>query len=145
LTTDGEIDRKKLGQIVFGKPHLLEQLTQIVHPAVFRREAELETAYGAADPQVIMITEAAILIETGKYKTFQLLVVTVCSEETQISRAMKRDLLTREEVLERLARQLPATEKQKYADYVVNTDQPKSQTAERVKAIFEELRTAAIA
>lgn len=140
LAPNGEIDRKTLGQVVFGHADLLKKLTEIVHPAVHRLEAQLIAAYAAHDPQAIIITEAAILIETGRYKTFDRLVVTVCSEDTQITRGVKRDHLTRKQILDRLAHQMPASEKQKYAHYVVNTDQPKAKTAADVQRIFEELR-----
>jgi dephospho-CoA kinase len=143
LAANGEIDRKALGRVVFGRADLLKKLTGIVHPAVYRLEAQLIAAYAAQDPQAIIITEAAILIETGRYKTFDRLVVTVCSEDTQINRGMKRDHLTRKEILDRLAHQMPAWEKQKYAQYVINTDQPKPKTADNVQRIFEELRVLA--
>ncbi|MFZ0590698.1 MAG: dephospho-CoA kinase [Bryobacteraceae bacterium] len=140
LGQDGEIDRKKLGELVFARPDLLKKLTEIVHPAVYRLEAQLISAYRREDPRAIVVTEAAILIETDRYKTFDRLVVTICSEKTQIDRGMKRDHLTREEIAERLKQQMPAIEKPKYAHYVVNTDHPKAETAAHVKDIFEELK-----
>ena len=143
LSANGDIDRKALGEIVFQNPELLQRLTAIIHPAVYRLEQHLIEQYAAADPRAIIFTEAAILIETGRYKTFDRLVVTYCSEETQIARGMKRDHLTRQEILDRLARQIPAAEKQRYADYVVNTDRQKDETAAQVRVIFEELRALA--
>jgi dephospho-CoA kinase len=143
LLPNGDINRKALGEIVFQDPGLLEKLTAIVHPAVYRLEQKLVEQYAAADPRAIIFTEAAILIETGRYKTFDRLVVTHCSEETQIARGMKRDHVTRNEVLDRLARQMPAEEKRHYADYVVNTDRQKDETAAQVQMIFEELRALA--
>src|ERR1700750_2227259 len=50
LGQDGLIDRKKLGRIVFARPELLEQLTEIVHPAVHRLETSLENQYEREDP-----------------------------------------------------------------------------------------------
>jgi dephospho-CoA kinase len=143
LSANGDIDRKTLGELVFKDPDLLQRLTAIIHPAVYRLEQRLVEQYAAADPHAIVITEAAILIETERYKTFDRLVVTYCSEETQISRGMKRDHVSRKEVLDRLARQMPAAEKQRYADYVVNTDRQKDETVAQVRIIFEELRVLA--
>lgn len=143
LSANGDIDRKALAEIVFQNPDLLQRLTAIIHPAVYRLEQHLVEQYATADPRAIIFTEAAILIETGRYKTFDRLVVTYCSEETQIARGMKRDHLTREEILGRLARQMPAAEKQRYANYVVNTDRHKDETAVQVQVIFEELRALA--
>jgi dephospho-CoA kinase len=140
LGEEGEIDRKKVSEIVFTRPDLLKKLTEIVHPAVYRLESQLISAYMRENPQAIIITEAAILIETGRYKTFDRLVVTVCSEETQINRGMKRDHLTSEEIVGRLKQQMPASEKPRYAHYVVNTDQAKTETVAQVQHIFEELK-----
>lgn len=142
LGNNGEINRRALGEIVFRRADLLKELTNIIHPAVYRLESQLVTEY-ASDPHAIVMTEAAILIETGRYKTFDRLVVTICSEETQVARGIKRDRLTRQEILDRLAHQIPAAEKQKYAHYVVNTDQPKTETALTVQTIYQELRTLA--
>jgi dephospho-CoA kinase len=143
LGEDGDIDRKKLGEIVFTRPDLLMKLTEIVHPAVHRLESHLISSYSRENPHAIIVTEAAILIETGRYKTFDRLVVTVCSEKTQINRGMKRDHLTSEEIAGRLRQQMPAAEKPRYAHYVVNTDHPKAETVVRVQSIFEELRVLA--
>ena len=72
-------------------------------------------------PDGIAVTEAAILIETGSYRDYDRLIVAVCREEQQMERAMARDHLTREEVLDRMRRQMPLEEKVKYADYVIDT------------------------
>lgn len=139
LGVDGLIDRRRLGQIVFGRPEQLKELSDIVHPGVRRLEAKLVAAYVGRDPGAVVVTEAAILIETGRYKDFDRLIVTVCSLETQILRAIKRDHISRGEVMERVGRQMPSDQKQAYAHYVVNTDGPKTATAARVASIYSEL------
>lgn len=143
LTSDGAIDRKQLGQLVFASSELLAQLSAIVHPAVFRLEERLLAQYASEDPSGITLIEAAILIETGRYKRFQRLIVTVCDLDTQILRAVKRDKLSRDEVLARLEKQMPAEEKRSYADYVIDTGGTKEQTTARVEAIHHELRALA--
>jgi dephospho-CoA kinase len=144
LDEAGEIDRKKLARLVFPSIELLARLTAIVHPAVFKLEERLLKEYEAADPGGIAVVEAAILVETGRYKFFDRLVVVVCDRETQIARAMKRDHLTREEVLARLEKQLPAEERLKHADYVVDTGGMKSDTASRVEAVYRSLQELAV-
>jgi dephospho-CoA kinase len=140
LGADGLIDRKKLAQLVFASPAKLQRLSDLVHPAVRVLESRLVEEYARENPHAVIVTEAAILIETGRYKDFDRLIVTVCSIETQIVRGMKRDGVSREEALERIGRQIPSDEKQGYAHYVVNTDGPKSATVVQVEAIFSELR-----
>ena len=139
LRADGSIDRKALGSKVFVSPPLLEQLNSFVHPAVFRLEKELLDEWESQHADGIAVVEAAILIETGRHSFFDRLIVTACSEETQIVRGMKRDGLTRDEILARLARQMPLAEKEKYAHYVVDTNGAKENTLRQVDDMFQEL------
>ena len=139
LQPDGSIDRKKLGALVFDSPERLAQLTSFVHPAVFRLEHELLQHWEAQHPAGIAVIEAAILIETGRNGAFDRMILVGCSLETQIARGMKRDHLTREEVLTRLARQMPLEEKKKYAHYFINTDGTKEETIRQVEDVYREL------
>ncbi len=143
LLPDSSIDRKKLASLVFHSPELLAKLTGFVHPAVIRLESQMLQEFEAQSPNGIAVIEAAILVETGRYKAFDRLVLTACSEETQVTRAMKRDGVTRQEVLERTANQMPLDEKKRYADYVISTDGPKEATAVQVRQVYEQLKEAA--
>jgi len=140
LSPDGVIDRKRLGAIVFADPALLRNLNDIVHPAVFRLEEEMFKRFAAQDPTGIAVIEAAILVETGRHLKVDRLIVTECSLETQIERAMGRDHSTREQVIARIGRQMPAETKRRYAHYVIDTDRPKVETARAVEDIFRDLR-----
>jgi dephospho-CoA kinase len=140
LASDGRIDRRKLGAVVFGSPALLEKLTGFVHPAVFRLEERMLTDFQAQSPNGIAVMEAAILIETGRYKAFDRIILTVCDEAIQIQRGMKRDGLNVEQVRQRINQQMTAEEKTAYADYVVNTSGEKGETLRQVQAIHRELK-----
>lgn len=143
LTPEGTIDRKKLASIVFNSPELLKKLNGFVHPAVIRLEEEMLKDFANRNPHGIAVIEAAILIETGRHLAFDRLILTACDEETQIARGMKRDHLTREQVLARLSAQLPLEEKKRHADYVVDSSGPKEETVLQVEKIFRELNRAA--
>jgi dephospho-CoA kinase len=140
LTPEGLIDRKKLGALVFGSPERLQTLNGFVHPAVFRLEEKELAAWKAEHPNGIAVIEAAILIETGRYRVLDRLIVTACSEATQIARAMHRDGITREAALARIGHQLPLEEKKKYAHYIIDTEGTKEQTAQQVKDVFNDLQ-----
>ena len=140
LSPDGSIDRKKLAATVFDSPELLNQLSGFVHPAVFRLEQRLVDGFESQDPNGVVIIEAAILIETGRYTAFDRLILTACDEVTQIARGIKRDHLTREEVAARLAKQMPLEEKKKYAHYIVDTSGDKEQTIIQIHSIYAELK-----
>jgi dephospho-CoA kinase len=143
LNPDGTIDRRRLAAQVFASPERLQKLNALVHPPVFARERKLEEAFAAAHPHGIAVTEAAILVETGSYRNYARLIVAVCPEEQQIERAIARDYLTREEVLDRLRRQMPLEEKIKYADYVIDTSGTKERTLDQARAVYAALRSVA--
>lgn len=140
LDTAGRIDRKKLGELVFGAPELLRKLTALVHPAVFRLEEQLLRSEAAANPKAIAVIEAAILIETGRFEHFDRIVLTTCSEEVQIARGIERDGLTEEQVRARLKEQMPFSEKSKYAHYIIDTGTEPEETIRQVRAVYRDLQ-----
>lgn len=139
VRADGTIDRPKLAALVFHDSQRLAALNALVHPPVWARERRLLDEYAAAHPHGIAVVEAAILVETGSYRNYAKLIVAVCSEEQQIERAMSRDGMTREQVLDRLNRQMPLAEKIKYADYVIDTSGAKENTLAQARDVYQAL------
>jgi dephospho-CoA kinase len=140
LTADGEIDRRALAAQVFGDDERLALLNSLVHPPVMRREEAWLARVAAADPHGIAVVEAAILIETGSYQRFDKLILVTCHEEQQVQRAMKRDGAARAEVLARIRRQMPLSEKRMFADFIVDTSGAKEETLRQTRAVYETLR-----
>jgi dephospho-CoA kinase len=141
LDDEGMIDRRRLAAVVFDHPERLEKLNSLVHPAVIRREKEMEDEIARRDPQAITVVEAAILVETGSYRRFDKLIVAFCSHEQQLERAMHRSTYTKEEAMAPLSRQLPLAEKIKVADYVIDTSGSKEQTLGQVRRVYESLES----
>lgn len=140
LNERGEIDRRRLAAQVFGKPERLALLNSLVHPPVIQREARIMEQAALADPDAIVVVEAAILIETGHHLRFDKLILTVCEEEQQIERAMERGD-AREEVLARIRNQMPLAEKRKFADYVIDTSGSKKETLRQTREVYNLLRS----
>ncbi len=140
LNPDGTINRSKLGAIVFASPEKLALLNSIVHPAVYRIQDQLLQEFAEEHTHPIAVVEAAILIETGRYKIYDRLIVTACSEQLQIARAMARDGLTEKQVRTRLGSQLPVADKRAFAHYVIDTDGTTAETLEQVAAVYTDLR-----
>ncbi len=141
LEADGTISRRRLAAAVFNDPAGLERLSRLVHPPVIRREEELAEQFFERDPGGIVVTEAAILIETGHYRQYERIVLAVCDPEQQIERAMRRNGSSRQEVLARLERQMPLEEKRKFADYVIDTSGSQANTLEQVERVYLALRS----
>jgi dephospho-CoA kinase len=141
LNPDGTINRRLLAAAVFGRPERLERLNSFVHPPVRARGERAMAEFFERQPDGIAVVEAAILIETGSFRNYDKLIVAVCTPEQQIERAMKRDGLTREEAMARLARQMPLSEKVRYADYVIDTSGEKEHAIEQTRRVYRELRS----
>jgi dephospho-CoA kinase len=141
LDADGRIDRRKLSALVWDQPERLEALNRLVHPPVIACEERMIAGFARTAPQAIVVVEAAILVETGRYKDFDRLIVVVCNRDQQIARALERGYYGRDEVLARLDRQLPLKEKLRVADYVIDTSGAKENTLEQVRVVYGSLRS----
>ncbi len=137
---DKTIDRRKLAGLVFHDPERLAKLNALVHPPVRARTKAALEAFEKADPDGIAVVEAAILIETGSFRDYEKLIVAICGERQQIERAMTRDGMTREEVVNRLSRQMPLAEKIRYADFVIDTSGMKEDTVAQTTAVYQSLK-----
>jgi dephospho-CoA kinase len=139
LGRDGRIDRRSLATQVFEHSERLQHLNLLVHPHVIRREELWLEQIRIAHPGAIAVVEAAILIETGSYKRFDRLILTVCSPELQLRRHMERGSESEAETRARLARQMPLEAKRRYADYVIDTSGSREDTDRQVREVFRQL------
>ncbi len=146
LDPDGTVNRARLAELAFGgagKASRVEELNQIVHPAVIRRQEEWIAEVGRRDPHAIAMVEAALILEAKMEKGFDRLVVVTCRPEQRIERwaqRLKVDLeRARREVTRRMAAQLSDEEKIKAADYVIDNSGSLDETEAQVKQIYVEL------
>ena len=141
LDSDGRINRRKLGGMVFPDADRLAKLSGLVHPPVQKREEARMAEIARRDARAIVVVEAAILVETGRYKDFDRLIVVTCAAGQQMERALQRGSYSKEEIQARLARQLPLEEKLRVADYVIDTSGDKEATLEQVRNVHRSLRS----
>jgi dephospho-CoA kinase len=139
LSSDGTLNRKQLGAIVFNDEPQRQRLNHILHPFIIARQDEILNAWEAEDPDGIGIVDAALMIESGGYKRFDKLIVVHCRPEVQLERLMLRDNLSRDEALRRINSQMPQEEKQKFADYLIDTSDGFELTRSRSVQIYQEL------
>jgi len=140
LLSNGELNRSKLGGIVFVNEDKRQLLNSIVHPLVIERQNEWIEAWEAADPDGIAIVDAALMIESGGYRRFDKLIVVWCRPEVQLDRLIMRDGLSAEEAARRIAAQMPQEEKKSYADLLIDTSAGFEDTRRQTIEIFEQLR-----
>jgi dephospho-CoA kinase len=139
LTTDGMLDRKRLGALIFADQSKRVLLNHILHPFIIARQDEILNGWEAEDPKGIGIVDAALMIESGGYKRFDKLIVVHCRPEVQLERLMLRDKLSRDEALRRINSQMPQEEKQKYADYLIDTSDGFELTRSQTLEIYNQL------
>ncbi|MEY4597089.1 MAG: hypothetical protein RLZZ506_1515 [Bacteroidota bacterium] len=133
---DGQLNKAFLAQQLFSNAELKAQVTALVHPLV-RKAFEVWAQQQASD---LVFNEAAILFETGAYKDFDATVLVTAPIETRIERVQKRDLISREAVLQRIANQWPDSKKMNLTTYIITNDgQPLLQQIENV---ISKLKTA---
>lgn len=139
LLTTGELDRAKLGSLVFGNEENRSKLNAIVHPRV-REERDQQTAAALArDNQAIIIWDIPLLIETGIYQEVEKTVVVYVDRETQYERLLKRDELSAEAAKQRIAAQMPIEEKKRYADFLIDNRGTIEETQRQVQEVWAEL------
>ena len=136
----GEIDRKRLAEVVFASSEKLARLNALVHPPVMRQEEEMAAEFAPRAPDGIFVVEAAILIETGSYQRFDRLILVICTVEQQVERAMRREGAVEAVVRARLSRQMPVDEKRKFAHFVIDTSGTKENTLRQTHAVYAALR-----
>jgi dephospho-CoA kinase len=147
LDADGRVNRARLAELAFGtasQPSRVQELNQIVHPAVIRRQDEWMAEVESRNPDAIAMVEAALILEAGMARSFDRLIVVTCRPEQRIerwARRLKVDQETaRREVTRRMAAQMPDEEKIKAADYVIDNSGLLDETAVQVKKVYAELR-----
>jgi len=153
LNPDGSVNRSRLAEAAFGSPAAgnktprVQELNQIVHPAVIQRQEEWMEEVGRRDPHAIAMVEAALILEAGAAKRSGRLVVVTCRPEQRIQRWAQRlkvdEETARREVTRRMAAQLPDEEKVKAADYVIDNSGSLDDTTKQVSAVFEKLKNEA--
>lgn len=136
LNSSGNIDRSKLGPLVFSNPVMLRRLNSIVHPRIIERTSQLAAAHCAENPSAVVVVDAALIYETGIPGRFVKTIVAWCRADQQIERLMAKTGLSREEAERRIASQMPADEKRRRADFVIDCSGNLEQTRHQVEALY---------
>lgn len=136
---DHNLDRRKLANLVFNDRDQLARLNNIVHPIVREKMWHfIEDQQQKKNVPMIMI-DAPLIYETDLHTFMDYVVVVFSSEEVVINRVQNRDGLSREEILERLSRQIPIEEKVTRADFTVDNSEEIQNSKKEVRKIFDNI------
>jgi len=138
LKPDGDIDRKKLGEIVFSNPEHLARLNQLMHPPIYKAVTAQLEEYRRQGARVVVV-EAPLLIEAGWTSLIDEVWVTAAPETTILRRLKEGMGLSQAQSLARIRSQLPAKERLKHADVVIDTDSSLDEVKAKVKELWQEL------
>lgn len=121
LGSDGKIDRASLAKVVFTDKAKLEKLELIIHPEV-RTTVENAKIEHAKNNHKFLFYDVPLLFEKKMEKSFDLVLMITCSPENQIQRIKARSNWSEQEIKNRLAAQLPLSEKESRAHVLINND-----------------------
>lgn len=139
LGNDGEIDRKRLGQVVFSDAGKREKLNAILHPKIIARQEQLAAQYYQENPGAIILVEAALIYEAGVEGRFKKILAVWCRPEQQMERLMAKAGISHAEAEARIAAQMSAEEKRRRADFVIDSSGTLESTRAQVAVIYPQL------
>jgi dephospho-CoA kinase len=117
LTADGEMDRPKVGALVFGDEQARRRLEAIIHPRVRARAAEIEAAAG---PGALVVHDIPLLVETGQASSFDAVLVVDVPVETQVDRMVRLRGMSDADARARVAAQASRKDRLAAATYVID-------------------------
>jgi len=142
LAPGGDVDREALASIVFADPAARRDLEAIVHPEVRRMFAEEAERYRDTDKVVVL--SAPLIVETGIYPLFEVVIVVSTRIETQVQRLVRERGMLEEDVRARIAAQLPLEAEAEVADVIVDNEGTLDELEGQVDRVWEDLQARAI-
>lgn len=131
----GELDRDKLGALIFNDPLEREKLNKIIHPAI-RQEMVRQKEFWLEKGSQTVIMDIPLLFESKLQSYVEKIIVVSVAPSIQRERLMVRNNLSLEEADARITSQLPVSEKEKGADAVINNDGTLEETERQLDAIL---------
>ncbi|MEO3944048.1 dephospho-CoA kinase [Gorillibacterium sp. CAU 1737] len=139
LQLDGTLNRQELGRRIFASAEEREALDGILHPLIIQEIRERMERSALEAPDKLVVADVPLLYESGMVPLFDQVMVVYASPEVQVTRLMKRNGLSREEALQRIASQMPVEEKARRADRLIRNDGDLDDTERQVEAFWREM------
>ncbi len=139
ISEDGNLDRRKLGQHVFGHPELLQKLEGILHPLIREetRRRRMHEDLGAP----LAIYDIPLLFETKAQDQFDQIIVVSCTKEQQKERLRRKTDWSEDEIEMRIASQIPIQFKEQEADFTVFNNRDEQHLLKEFNRLMEWLQT----
>jgi dephospho-CoA kinase len=116
IYTGGILNRSELAGLIFNNRELLDKINKVVHPVVRENFNNWQMSQGSD----YVILEAAILFESGSFRSVDRIITVIAPVEERIERVVRRNNLTREQIMERIRNQTEDDYKVSRSDYVID-------------------------
>jgi dephospho-CoA kinase len=140
LDTNQELDRKKMGSLVFANKEHLDRLESIIHPLV-QSEVQLRREYFKAKGHSAVIYDVPLLFEKNLHKQFDGIVLIWCDPAIQLQRLIERDQLSPAEATNRLKAQLPLEDKKKRSSWCIENNGDMKSLKVNFEKVFQEIQS----
>ncbi|NJD61920.1 MAG: dephospho-CoA kinase [Deltaproteobacteria bacterium] len=140
LLPNGRIDRRRLGDIVFADPGKRSELEAITHPEIARGIAS-ELYRLESEGHNVALVEAALIFETGRRARFEAVITVRCGRDRQVRRLVKRDGMSEERILQRIASQMDPEEKARASEHVIDNSGDRAATRAQVRELAERIKS----
>ena len=137
ILENNEINREKLGKLVFGNDDNLKILNSIIHPKIKELILKLQEEHKDED---LVFLDIALLYEANFVDLVEKVAVVYVDEGVQLERLMTRNSLSKEEALKRIESQMSPQEKASLGDFVINNSYRKEDTFQQIDEILEKLK-----
>ena len=138
IDADGNLDRKKMGAIVFDDEEKREQLNNIIHPRVLE-EFDKEVDFYREQEREVVIFDCPLLLEERVEGLVDIVLVIIADFEIQLDRIVKRDKVTPFEAKKRINSQMSQEEKIKRADYVIENNSTYEDLKKKIMIFYEKV------
>ncbi len=140
LDATGEIDRKRLGQIVFADAASRARLNLLVHPPLFEVVQAKKQEIFLRDKRSVIVFDAPLLIETDAYREMDWVLLAYVDRGEQVARLIQRDGLTEDEANRRIDSQILLEDKVSLVDEVIDTRRPLVDLQKSVQETYHRLK-----
>ena len=139
LKKSGELDRQKLGRLIFSSASKRKMLERLTHPAIIAKIKKQVKDFIRRNKKAVIVIDAPLLFEAKLEKMADKVVVVWCAKKCQIERLLRKTSLRRSEIEKRIKAQIPIDIKKKRADFLINNSYNMARLKHQAKQLWDKI------
>lgn len=136
---NGELDRKKMREIVFNDDQKREELNKITHTVILEEVDRIIEEYKKIEDGIIIV-DMPLLFEVGYAKKVDKVILIYCKKNIEINRLINRDNIQKEDALKMMEAQMDLEEKKKMADIIIDNNSNLEDLENKIKKVIEKMK-----